>query len=95
MKVLVMEVTIRVSFVNSLKEKRMILRSIRDRLKNNFNISIAEVDKNDNHKMIVLGIVAVSTDKSLLENTYEKIIDFIEANVDGELIDSYKEIENF
>lgn len=43
MKILVMEVSIRVSWVNSLKEKRMIVRSITQRLKNKFNISIGEV----------------------------------------------------
>lgn len=95
MKILIMEVTLRVSFVHSLKEKRMVLRSIRDKLKNNFNISISETGENDNHKSIVLGIVSVSNDKSILENSYEKIIDYIEQNSQGEIIDVYKEIESY
>lgn len=95
MNILIMEVQIRVSYVHSLKEKRMILRSIRDRLKNNFNISISETGANDNHKNIILGIASVSNDKNLLENTSEKIIDFIEENCDGEIIDILKEIEKY
>lgn len=95
MNVLVLEVKIRVAYVHSLKEKRMILRSIRDRLKNNFNISISEVGFNDDHKTILLGIASVSNDKNLLQNTEEKIIDFIEANCDGEIIDTFSEYERY
>lgn len=95
MKILVMEITMRVSFVNSLKEKRMILRSIRDKLKNKFNISIAETKDNDNHKSIVLGLCSVSSDKKILESTSEKIINFIEENLDGEIVDIFSEIEQY
>lgn len=93
MKILVIEVKIRVAWVSSLKEKRMILRSIRDKIKNKFNVSISEVDSQDNHKLITFGIVSVSADKNLLQNLSEKIIDFIEENCDGEIIDIYNEVE--
>lgn len=93
MKILVMEVKIRVSWVSSLKEKRMILRSIRDKMKNKFNVSISEVDSQDDHKLITFGITSVSTDKNLLQNLSEKIIDFIEENCEGEIIDIYNEVE--
>ncbi|WP_297633085.1 DUF503 domain-containing protein [uncultured Clostridium sp.] len=95
MNILIMEVKIRVAYVHSLKEKRMILRSIRDRLKNNFNISISETGDNDDHKNIVLGIASVSNEKRVLENTSEKIIDFIEENCDGEIIEIFNEIEKY
>ncbi|WP_055071399.1 DUF503 domain-containing protein [Clostridium massiliamazoniense] len=95
MKILVMEIKIRVSFVNSLKEKRMILRSIREKVKNKFNVSISEVDSQDNHKLITFGISSVSSEKDLLNNLKEKIIDYIEGNFEGEIIGIYEEIENY
>ena len=95
MKILVMEIKIRVSFVNSLKEKRMILRSIKEKIKNKFNVSISEVDSQDNHKLITLGISSVSSEKDLLSNLKEKIIDYIEGNFEGEIIEVYEEIETY
>lgn len=95
MKILVMEIKIRVSFVNSLKEKRMILTSIKEKAKNKFNVSISEVDSQDNHKLITLGISSVSSEKDLLSNLKEKIIDYIEGNFEGEIIEVYEEIETY
>ena len=45
MNILIMEVTLRASWVHSLKEKRMVVKSIVQKLKNKFNISVAEVDE--------------------------------------------------
>lgn len=59
MDILLMKITIRASWVNSLKEKRMIVKSITQKLKNKFNISVGEVDRQDEHKMAVIGISAV------------------------------------
>ncbi len=95
MKILVMEIKIRASFVNSLKEKRMILKSIKEKVKNKFNVSISEVDSQDNHKLITLGISSVSSEKDLLSNLKEKIIDYIEGNFEGEIIEVYEEIETY
>lgn len=95
MKILVMEIKIRVSFVNSLKEKRMILRSIKEKIKNKFNVSISEVDSQDNHKLITLGISSIFSEKDLLSNLKEKIIDYIEGNFEGEIIEVYEEIETY
>lgn len=95
MKILVMEIKIRVSFVSSLKEKRMILKSIKEKVKNKFNVSISEVDSQDNHKLITLGISSVSSEKDLLSNLKEKIIDYIEGNFEGEIIEVYEEIETY
>lgn len=93
MKILVMEVTIRVSWVNSLKEKRMIVRSITGKLANKFNISVSETANNDEHKLITIGMAVVSTSTKILEATSEKIVDFIDAHNDGEILDIYSDIE--
>lgn len=95
MKILVMEVSIRVSWVNSLKEKRMIVRSITQRLKNKFNISIGEVSLQDNHKLIGIGLSSVCGTDAIADSTKEKIVNFIDDNCDGEIIDIFEEVVDY
>lgn len=91
MKVLLMKVTLRASWVHSLKEKRMVVKSIVQRLKNKFNISVAEVDEQDIHKTIVIGIAGICGTSAQTDSTMEHIITFIEDNTDAEIIDIRKE----
>lgn len=95
MDILLMKITIRNSWVNSLKEKRMIVRSITQKLKNKFNISVGEVDKQDEHKFIVIGISAVCGNVKIAHATKEKVLDFLEENIEGEIIDIEEETEIF
>ncbi len=59
MRVLNLKITLRASWVHSLKEKRMVVKSIVQRLKNKFNVSVGEVHEQDIHQIIVIGISAV------------------------------------
>ncbi|MBL4934378.1 DUF503 domain-containing protein [Clostridium sp. YIM B02515] len=91
MKILLMKITLRASWVHSLKEKRMVVKSIVQRLKNKFNISVAEVAEQDIHQTIVIGISAVCGSSAQVDSTMENIIDFVEANTDAELINIERE----
>ncbi|MGB2600875.1 MAG: DUF503 domain-containing protein [Candidatus Omnitrophota bacterium] len=64
---------------SSLKEKRGILRRLKDRLKNKFNVSVAEVEEMDKWQKAVLGVVTISNDKKHLSSCLDSIVDFIEA----------------
>ena len=86
MKILLMKVTLRASWSHSLKEKRTVVKSIVQKLKNKFNISVAEVDEQDIHQTIVIGIAGICGTSSQLDSTMEHIITFIETNTDAELI---------
>ncbi|MEI3524439.1 MAG: DUF503 domain-containing protein [Anaerotignum sp.] len=57
------EVTFRADWVTSLKEKRMVLKSLMEKTRHKFNISIAEVDNQDNHKLLTIGFACVSKRK--------------------------------
>ena len=46
----------------TLKDKRQVLSSIKDRLKQSFNVSVAEIEANDNRQMIVLGMAMVGNE---------------------------------
>lgn len=87
MHVLIMEITLRASWVNSLKEKRMIVKSLIQKLKNKFNISVAEIGEQDVHKTIVIGIAAICGSSAQADSTMEHIITFVESNTDAEIID--------
>jgi uncharacterized protein YlxP (DUF503 family) len=81
-----MRVTLRASWVHSLKEKRMVIKSLMQRLKNKFNISVGEVDEQDIHQTLVIGITGVCGSSAQVDSTIESIISFIEENTDAEII---------
>ena len=71
---------------SSLKEKRMVLRSIKDRIKNKFNVSVAEVDNQDKWQRATFGIACVGSDKKYVEGTVSTILDLIRSFHAAELI---------
>ncbi|MGU8416700.1 DUF503 domain-containing protein [Clostridium perfringens] len=86
MRVLNLKITLRASWVHSLKEKRMVVKSIVQRLKNKFNVSVGEVHEQDIHQIIVIGISAVCGEQKQVDSTLENLIDFVEENTDAEII---------
>ena len=66
------------------------------RLKNKFNISVSEVDEQDIHQTLVIGIAVVSSGSSAqVDSTMENIISFVESNTDAEIINIENEEELF
>jgi uncharacterized protein YlxP (DUF503 family) len=64
--------------ITSLKEKRSIVKGLIGRLKSRFNISIAEVDHNDNKTSAVIAVAIVSRDRCFIEQQFEAIIGFMQ-----------------
>lgn len=95
MRILVMKVILRASWVHSLKEKRIVVKSIVQKLKNKFNVSVCEVDEQDIHQIIVLGITGICATSAQADSTMENIIDFIELNSDAEIVNIQKDEEIF
>lgn len=77
---------------NSLKGKRMVIKSLKDRLRNRFQVSVAEVEELDNHKIAVLGVACVSNSKSHANSVIDQIIDYVECERGVYLIDYTIEI---
>lgn len=92
MKIGILKITLRAVWVNSLKEKRMILKSLISKLKNKFNISVAEIGEQDNHKILNIGIACVSNSNLHLDSTLDNIIDYIEYNTEAEVLDIVREL---
>jgi uncharacterized protein YlxP (DUF503 family) len=86
------KVYMKADWCHSLKEKRMIVRSILAKAKNKFNISISEVESQDIHNYIVLGFATVSNTNAHVQSTVQNLINFIEDNCEAEIVDSFIEI---
>jgi uncharacterized protein len=69
----------------SLKEKRRILKSIKDRVGAKFNVSVAEIGEHDKWQSAVLGFCMISNDKNLIQSAFQNILSLIES-VDGALL---------
>ena len=63
--------------ITSLKGKRSIIKSLIGRLKSRFNISISEVDHQDNKTSAVIGISIVSNDTHFIDQQFDAIINFM------------------
>ena len=69
----------------SLKDKRQVRRSLIDKTRQRFNVSVAEVDTQDIHQILTLGIAVVSGDAAHAQGSLDEIIRFMEAHADAEL----------
>ena len=76
---------IHIPHAQSLKEKRMVVKSLRDRLRSRFEISANEVALQDVHQRARLAICFIAHDHANADSTLEKIHGFVESNVDGTL----------
>ena len=77
---------------HSLKGKRRIVRILKDRLKNKFNISVAEIGNQDILQSLHMGIVAVNSDPKYLEGQVSKVVDAIEKMHLAEITDHQTQI---
>ena len=69
----------------SLKDKRQIRRSLIEKTRHKFNLAIAEIDTQDVHQTLTIGIAVVSNDAAHRQNAIDEIIRFMEAHADAEL----------
>jgi uncharacterized protein YlxP (DUF503 family) len=76
---------------HSLKEKRHIVSSMKEKLKNKFNISIIESDYQDLWQKIQLAVAMVSNSKPIVEKSFDQIEDFIFDNYPAQLISVKKD----
>ncbi|OFW27216.1 MAG: hypothetical protein A3J28_08075 [Acidobacteria bacterium RIFCSPLOWO2_12_FULL_60_22] len=58
---------------HSLKEKRFVVRKIKDRLRSRFNVAVAELDHQDLWQRALLGVVSISSDRKALQNLLEAV----------------------
>ena len=79
-------------WVHSLKEKRMIVKSLLAQLQNKFHVSAAEIDEQDVHQIIAIGVAAVVPHSALADSLMDEISQFMETATDAELLEETREI---
>ncbi len=75
----VAQLTLHLAENSSLKGKRMVVRSVTQRIRNRFNVAVAEIDTQDAWQVITLGIACLSDDKRHANEMLNKVIDFVES----------------
>jgi uncharacterized protein YlxP (DUF503 family) len=87
----VLEVNLAIYGATSLKDKRRVVRSVKDRLRHRFNVSVAEVDELDFCQTAVLGIAMAGSDRKYIEGALSKIVDQLQWVKDASLADYHVE----
>jgi uncharacterized protein YlxP (DUF503 family) len=83
---------IRIEGAHSLKDKRQVVRSVKDSLRNHFNVAVAEIDASDAWQRATIGIVSISDSRDYLEGlmrNVERHAVKTANNSGGEVIDSF------
>jgi len=91
MTTLTAKLTIHLSHAQSLKDKRMVARSVIDKTRRKYNASVSEVDTQESHQVLTIGVAVVSGEHTHAQNMLDDIIRFMERNTDAELISAEKE----
>ena len=92
MNIAAMTFRLRASWVHSLKEKRMIVKSLTAQLQNRFHVSAAEIDEQDTHQIIVIGVAAIVPHNAMGDRVMDEISAFVEENEEAEILDERREI---
>ena len=80
-------VEIHLSGSHSLKEKRRVLRRLKDRLRNRLNVAVAEIDHQDLWQRSTFGIVSISDSRSPLETCLQQVRRIFEEEVPGHILE--------
>lgn len=90
--VLVVKMKLYAPWVHSLKEKRMIVKSIQGKLRSKYQVSVAEVESQDVHQTIVIAVAAIVAHRAQADSLKEAILQFVEMNTEAEIIEFEDEI---
>jgi uncharacterized protein len=92
MPIAYLKLELRIEAAHSLKDKRQVVRSLKDRLRNSFNISIAEIEVTDLWQRATLGVVSISDSRDYLDGlmrNVEQAAVRLANNNGAEVVDSF------
>ena len=87
MTVGVLQLELSVGDAMSLKDKRRVIKSLKDRIAHGHNVSIAEVGALDEHRRSILGLAMVANDSAYVQGALSKLVDFVKTVPTVNLID--------
>ena len=86
------EIKLYAPWVSSLKEKRMIVKSLIARTRNKFNVSVAEIAEQDTHQTIILGVACATSSVSQADSIIDHVIALVESSTEAEIIQIDREM---
>ena len=92
MKIATITFRLRAPWVHSLKEKRMIVKSLVAKLQNKFHVSAAEIDEQDVHQIIVIGVASIVPHNAMADSLMDEISEFVESNTEAEIVEETREV---
>ena len=92
MNIAAMTFRLHAPWAHSLKEKRMIVKSLTAQLQNRFHVSAAETDAQDTHQIIEIGVAAIVPHSAMADSLMEEISRFVEENCEAEILEETREI---
>lgn len=96
MPIAVLTVELRIEGAHSLKDKRQVLRSLKDKLRSSFNVSVAELEQTDLWQRATIGVVSISSSRDYLSGLMQQVERAANriANDNGaEVTDSFVELD--
>ena len=88
-------ITLRLHECRSLKAKRRIVKSIIQKIRNNFNISVSEVGSNDIYQKAEIGIAMIGNDRQLINSKIDKVFNLVDDIGLAEIVNTEMEIVNY
>ncbi len=88
----VLQIRLLIRDATSLKDKRRIVRSLCERIRNGFNVSASEVDALDLHQTAMLGVTLATNDRVFADQVLAKVVDLVRRSPGSELVDYETEI---
>ena len=85
------KLTFYIAHAHSLKDKRMVARGLIEKTRNKYNASVSEVDTQDSHQTLTLGVAVVSGEHTHARNMLDDIIRYMERVADAELISIHED----
>lgn len=82
-----MQVELMIHGAMTLKDKRRVVKSIKDRISNTFNVSIAEIDAHDRYRQAILGISLVGNDSDYVRRSLDKLLNRLRSFRGASLVD--------
>ena len=76
----------------SLKDKRQVVQSVKERLRQSFNVSIAEIEAQDQRQQIILGMAMICNEAHPIKKSFAEIVEALKAHPIAEFVDYESEV---
>lgn len=88
----ILQFTLEIPYAESLKDKRSVVKSLKDRLRRSYNVSISEIEDLDECTVATLGAVVAGSDTAHVNSTMDHLVNLLQDWRDGSLVDHQLEI---